>query len=84
MGLTQLPKTTTLYSEARLTWLLEAVDELHTAVSDGELAAVTSLNELELQNWLRELVWVAQEALAEMECQRAQAQPALALVRKSS
>ncbi len=84
MGLTQLPKDKALYTDARLDWLLEAVDELHTAVSEGELADLTSLNEFELQNWLRELIWVAQEALSEIERQRAQTQPALVLVRKSS
>jgi hypothetical protein len=84
MGQKNFPTRTILYSEARLEWLLEAVDELHGALSEGNLSAVTQMTEIELQSWLKEVVWVAQEALAEMENQRTGQEPTLALVRKSS
>ncbi|MCC6615462.1 MAG: hypothetical protein IT320_18460 [Anaerolineae bacterium] len=82
MGLTQFPQQQP-YSEARLSWLLEAVDDLHSAASEGELGALTSLTDGEVVSWLREVIWVAQEALTEMEAHKNQ-EPRLFLVRKSS
>jgi TorA maturation chaperone TorD len=73
------------FSEARLAWLMEALDELHSAASEGNLAAVAALSEAELKGWLRDLVYVASETLEEMEANSAShMQPRLKLVRKSS
>lgn len=82
MGLKQSPQQQP-YTEARLSWLLEAVDELHSAASEGELGALTSLSDYEVVSWLREVIWVAQEALTELEEHENQ-EPRLFLVRKSS
>jgi hypothetical protein len=84
MGLKQHPNRQMLYSEARLAWLMEAVDELHTAIADGELASVTSLNETEVVGILHELIYTAREALDEIEGQRDKRLPQFALIRKSS
>ncbi|MCA9905092.1 MAG: hypothetical protein KC547_14655 [Anaerolineae bacterium] len=82
MGLKQFPQQQP-YCETRLAWLLDAVDELHGAVSEGELETLTNLSEFEVISWLREVIWVAQETLTEME-QRKGHEPRLTLVRKSS
>jgi len=84
MGLMLHQNRQMLYGEARLAWLLEAVDELHTAIADGTLDTVTTLNEVEVQGMLYELIYVARETLDEIENRRAATEPRLRLVRKSS
>jgi hypothetical protein len=56
-----------LYTDARLAELLEALDELHTAASEGQLYNVISLNQREVLAWLREVVYTAEEAMLEIE-----------------
>jgi hypothetical protein len=56
-----------LYDNNRLDELLEMLDDLHTAASDNTLQSVTSLNERELLGLLREVVFTAQETIAEVE-----------------
>ena len=82
MGLKQIPQQQP-YTEARLNWLLEAVDDLHSAASEGDLDTLTTLSDFEVVSWLREVMWVAQETLAEMEAHKNQ-EARLTLVRKSS
>jgi hypothetical protein len=84
MGLMLHQNRQMLYSEARLAWLLEAVDELHTAIADGTLDTVTTMSDAEVQGMLYELIYVARETLDEIETRRAAAEPRLRLVRKSS
>jgi hypothetical protein len=82
----QMPNTNRqlMYTEARLAWLLEAVDDLHTAMADGTLGSVTTLPQAEVVEFLYEVIYVARETLDEIETKRAATQPKLALVRKSS
>jgi hypothetical protein len=72
-----------LYTDARLLALFQALDELHSAASDGELPAVTPLPESEVVGWLQDLVFTAQETIAEIEHSRknTRPQPALRLVK---
>jgi hypothetical protein len=56
-----------LYTDARMAALLIALDELHNAASARKLPAITSLSKAELTGWLRELVYTAQETIAELE-----------------
>jgi hypothetical protein len=84
MGLTQNANRQTLYTDARLNWLLEAIDELHTAIADGELASVTTMSEADVVGMLHELIYTARETLEEIEGQRKEGLPRLVLVRKSS
>jgi hypothetical protein len=84
MGLKTHSNRQIRYSAARLEWLLQAVDDLHSAASDGTLDAMTPVSQVEVQGWLSELIWVAQEALVELEKRRAGEEPRLSLVRKSS
>jgi len=65
-------------SDARLAAMFEVFDDLHTAVSEGQLEAITSMNNRELVGWLRDLVYTAQETITEIE--RQTAYPALRLV----
>jgi succinylglutamate desuccinylase len=57
----------TRISDARMAAFFELVDDLHTAVTDGELDQVTTLPQRELVGWLRELVYTAQETITELE-----------------
>jgi succinylglutamate desuccinylase len=54
-------------SDARMAAFFELVDDLHTAVTDGDLEQVTTLPQRELVGWLRDLVYTAQETLTELE-----------------
>ncbi len=65
--------------DVRLRDLMDALDELHTAASDGTLDQTTPLNEAELLGWLREVVYTAQETINEIE-QRSHCAPILRLL----
>ena len=65
-------------SDARLAAMFELFDDLHTAASEGDLEAITSLNNRELVGWLRELVYTAEETITEIE--KSNVYPALRLV----
>lgn len=68
----------------RLSSLLDALDELHSAVSEGELRAATTLTESELRSWLSEIIYTAQETLREMDNGHGGQTPKLHVVRRSS
>jgi hypothetical protein len=55
------------YLDARLDDAFQVVDTLHDAATEGELEHVTTLRRAELVNWLRELIFTAQETIAELE-----------------
>jgi hypothetical protein len=84
MGPTLQPNLQLLYNTARLGDLFEALDELHSAASDGNVRAVTPLSNAELMSWLYEIIYTAQETMVEIESKNADAAVALTLVRKSS
>ena len=84
MGPTLQPNLQLLYNTARLGNLLEALDELHSAASDGNVRAVTTLSNAELTSWLYEIIYTAQETMIEIGSKNADAAVGLTLVRKSS
>ena len=84
MGPTLQPNLQLLYNDARLLALLDALDELHTAASEDSLNAACTLSKAELKGWLRDVIYAAQETIAELDCECAVPEPVLNLVRKSS
>jgi hypothetical protein len=58
-----------LYAGDGLSDLLETLDDLHTAASEGELPRFTTLGAEEVASLLEELVFVAQETLRELHKQ---------------
>lgn len=66
----------------RLNEMLEMLDELHTAASEGQATSFAGMNHQELVGLLNEIVYTAREALAEIKDHRAQFQPTLRLVPK--
>ena len=58
---------TLLNQDARIRDLYDVLDTLHSAASDGALPAVTSMSTAELVDWLREIIYTAQETIAEVE-----------------
>src|SRR5664279_3405528 len=84
MGPTLQPNLQLLYNTARFSGLLDALDELHSAASDGNVRAVTPLSNAELVSWLYEVIYTAQETMNEIESKNAEATAGLTLVRKSS
>lgn len=56
-----------LYTDARLTDLFQALDQLHSAASEGQLHTLTPLPEKELLGWLHDLIYTAQETISEIE-----------------
>jgi len=84
MGPTLQPNLQLLYNTARLSDVLEALDELHSAASDGNVRAVSPLSNAELISWLYEVVYTAQETMNEIESKNADEAVELTLVRKLS
>jgi hypothetical protein len=84
MGPTLQPNLQLLYNTARLSDVLVALDELHSAASDGNVRAVTPLSNAELTSWLYEVIYTAQETMNEIESKNADAAVELTLVRKLS
>lgn len=73
-----------LLTDAGLAALHEAFDDLHDAASEGQIHELTGLNQRELVGWLREVVFTAQETIAEIENKnnrRMQQQATLQLVK---
>jgi hypothetical protein len=81
MGQTHQSNLQLLYNDARLVALFQAVDELHTAASDGEIQALTTLSRDEMVGWLRDLVYTAEETIAEIEKDNPVAVPRMWLVK---
>ncbi len=82
--MTPQPSLQLLYNESRLSTLLDALDELHSAASDGNIRAVTSLTNAELIGMLRDIIYTAQETMEEIEANNSQREVGLSLVRKTS
>lgn len=78
------PNLQLLYNTSRLSDLLGALDELHSAASDGNVRAVTPMSNAELMGWLYEVIYTARETMDEIESKNAEAAVGLTLVRKSS
>lgn len=66
--------------------VLEYLDELHSAASEDDAQSFAGLNETELMNALREIIYTAQEAISELEASRAKRRnknkPVLQLMQK--
>lgn len=76
------PNFQIIYNDTRLAGLFQSLDELHSAASEGRLQNVTPLTNAELIGWLQELMYVAEETIAEIEEQDAQpAVPHLRIVK---
>lgn len=56
-----------LLTDAGLAAVYEAFDDLHDAVSEGQIQELTPLDKRELLSWLHELVYTAQETIQEIE-----------------
>ncbi len=70
MNLNQTPQTQIqlLPRNSRLDVAYETIDELHTAISEGNLDNLDGFaNRLELMNWLRDVIYTAQETIDELE-----------------
>jgi len=89
---TRRPSLTLMYTPARLGDILDALDDLHTAVSDGTLTQTASIARSDLREWLQEIVYLATQTLNELDsgCDMTAVDrtevnaPALRLVRKFS
>ena len=81
MGQTHQTNHDIRLSDARMAAMIEVFDNLHTAASEGQLEAMTTLNNRELVGWLRELMFTAQETISEIECSRIYGEPVIRLVK---
>lgn len=73
-----------LLTDAGLAAMFEVFDDLHDAAAEGTLDHLTAINRRELVGWLRELVYTAQETIAEIEkenARHARQQPTLQLIK---
>jgi hypothetical protein len=81
MGQTHQTNHDIRLSDARMAAVFQVFDDLHTAATEGELGAITSLNNRELVGWLRELVFTAQETISEIEQGKMLGEPVIRLVK---
>jgi hypothetical protein len=70
MMLQKQPELKVLYTDTLLADLYQTLDEIHTAASEDQIASLTPLSEGELIGWLQDLVYTAQETIAEIEQHR--------------
>lgn len=56
-----------LINDSRLSAVVDMLDELHSAASEGSLHQVTPLTPAELKGWLFDLNYMVNETLAEIE-----------------
>lgn len=71
-----------LFTENHLSALFEALDDLHSAASEGELHTVTTMSQRELVAWLNECIYTAQETVAEIKRQQKRTEPKLRVLPK--
>ena len=62
--------------------MLDTLDELHTAASEGHAGDFTDMNTRELIGVLREMMFLAQETIEELQNTMPQKKPVLRLVEK--
>lgn len=70
MNLNQTPQNQIqlLPRNNRLDVAFEALDELHTAISEGNIDNFEGFaSRMELMNWLRDVIYTAQETIDELE-----------------
>ncbi len=72
-----------LFNDARMGNLMDTLDELHSAASEGRLQQVTTLTNAEMIGWLYELVYTATEAMAEIQRSEVRGDTTLHIVAKS-
>jgi hypothetical protein len=61
-----------LITDLHLETLLDTLDRLHTAAHQGQLSEETTISQHELMGWLEDIIYTAQETLAEMEANQIQ------------
>jgi hypothetical protein len=54
----------------RLEDVLDYIDQLHSAASEGEDQSLKAMSEADVINYLREIIYTAQETLTEIEARR--------------
>ena len=58
-------------TDLHLETLLETLDRIHTAASNGTLADETNIDEYELKGWLEDIIYTAQETINELAANNA-------------
>lgn len=72
-----------LHRGSRLDLVYETIDELHTAICEGQLEKLPEFDSpADLMNWLRDVVYTAQEAVSELEKAQVKARPMIRMARR--
>ena len=58
---------TDLYFDQRMAGFLDMLDQIHSAASEDGLGSVTTFSQNEVNEWLREVAYLAQETLNELD-----------------
>lgn len=61
---------TLMYNPSRLGDVLDALDDIHSAVSDGRMKQTTTVTAADLREWLGEIIYMASQTLEEMDVNR--------------
>lgn len=68
---------------SRLDLVYETIDELHTAICEGQLEKLPEFDSpADMINWLCDVVYTAQETISELEKAQVKAEPMLRVVHR--
>lgn len=82
---TQQTQLQLLPRDNRLDIAFETIDELHTAISEGNIEAISDIqNRAELVKWLRDVIYTAQETIMELESDHEESDFSLRVVSNDS
>ena len=73
-------KVIVLHESHFLADIFEQLDQLHTAVSEGQPHTLTTLDKQDVVGWLQELIFTAEETVKEMERRSAETKPIIRLL----
>ena len=75
-------KVIVLYENHFLADTFERLDQFHTAVSEGQLHSLTTLDKRTVVEWLQELIFTAEEMIEEIERRSVKPQPIIRLLNR--
>ncbi len=76
------PKIQLLPRQLRLETAFDVLDQFHTAISEGDTHVKADRRDSEIVNLLREMIYTAQETIAEIEERSPRQQPILRVMEK--
>lgn len=78
------PQLTVMYTDSALGNLYEVLDQLHNAASEGRAEAISHMSMDDLRGMLQDIIYTAQETVAELDAHQTHPVPQLRILEKPS